>query len=93
MVMYLLRRLRKDWRMKNAPKGSKRSGGKKGKSPYAKYGKTPYVYNKRAWRERWPHLASTIWDAQREGHNIEQLVYQRDTTRKESRYKELERVC
>ena len=77
--------------MKNASKGSKRAGKKKGsKSPYQKYAKAPYQYNKRAWREKWPHLASTIWDAQREGHNVQDLIYARDGRKSETRYRELE---
>lgn len=90
-MFFLFRTLKKESDVKNAPKGSKRAGKKKGsKSPYARHEKTPYVYNKRAWREKWPHLASTIWDAQREGHNVQDLIHARDNRKSETRFRELE---
>ncbi len=44
---------------KNDPK---RTRGRRAPAPYTKYKKQPYKYNTKAWAERWPNLASTLWD-------------------------------
>ena len=46
-------------------------------APYTKYKKQPFQYNIRAWETKWPHLASTLWDAQRAGHRLPDEVYKK----------------